>query len=168
MLFSTVLILSTVLIRYFGANRNMSQNTRFLCYCFCLKFVSVLFFTRFPSLLWLTNVQVCVDFLLSSSFIASNLNNSFNIGPCLLCQAWPFQSWNFFQQIFGFLSFASKLTFKNIALLSRQTSQPRVCFLCWLTRQFRMNSEQAPLHFTNPSKWQHESVEVGFCYTKST
>ena len=34
----------------------MSQNMRFLCYFFSLQFVSVLFFTLFPSLLW-TNKQ---------------------------------------------------------------------------------------------------------------
>ena len=37
-------------IRCFGANCNMSRNTRFLCYFFLLKYVSVLFFTLFPSL----------------------------------------------------------------------------------------------------------------------
>ena len=37
-------------MRCFGVNHNMSQNMRFLCYHFCLIFVSVLFVTLFPSL----------------------------------------------------------------------------------------------------------------------
>ena len=37
-------------LRFFGANFNMSRNTRFLCYFFSLKYSSVLYFTPFPSL----------------------------------------------------------------------------------------------------------------------
>ena len=42
---------STVLLRCFGANCNVLQNTHFLCYLFGPKFESVLFFTLFPSLI---------------------------------------------------------------------------------------------------------------------
>ena len=37
-------------IRCFGANCNMSRNTRFFVLFFLLKYASVLFFTLFPSL----------------------------------------------------------------------------------------------------------------------
>ena len=38
-------------LRCFGANCNMSRNTRFLCYFFLLEYSSVLYFTLFPSLI---------------------------------------------------------------------------------------------------------------------
>ena len=44
--------------RCFGANCKMSQNTRFLCYYFGLKYSSVLFFTLIPSLKISTNMFI--------------------------------------------------------------------------------------------------------------
>ena len=44
-------------LRCFGANCNMSRNTRFLCYFFLLKYSSVLYFTLFPSLLLLCKLD---------------------------------------------------------------------------------------------------------------
>ena len=75
---------------------------------------------------------------------------------------WPFQSWNFFGANIWISPFSpvSKWTFKSIVLLSRPTSQPRVCFLCWLTRQFRMNTEQNANIFEllHTVQWKHVSA----------
>ena len=47
--------------RCFGAHCKMSRNTRFLCYYFGLKYSSVLFSTRFPSLLCPISSFLCFN-----------------------------------------------------------------------------------------------------------
>ena len=63
--------------RCFGANCKMSQNTRFLCYYFGLKYSSVLFFTLIPSLIEGAAVaKECTSFSLQINFAMHYIRHS--------------------------------------------------------------------------------------------